>query len=360
MTVFISHSFENKPEFENVVEALKNAGVAYWDPVDVKPGLLLRDQLRKAIECCNVCIFIATHHSMQSSWCGAELGAFWGASKPVIVYVAESTLKEAQLPPIIQGDVWERRIKRVVERARELTLQKETNEDSQTAVPNLDDSTINQVTLAVSAITGYLGEAEALAARNQGLAFALMQTLSSWRLVAADWSKAEVRISESSATNLVVRKLYSEASFTVFSTCAEQYLAQWNTPHGDSILRSHKISPAKVIRVFLFSTRADIDSIADQIFTRHSNAGIDVRIFINDETAFNFPPELSQDFTVIDEGAAIGVTTAFTAAFSGEPQTQATWYFDNTNRIDSYNQMILGLTADDVMTFDQYRSSVAI
>jgi CheY-like chemotaxis protein len=120
MHVFISHAFENRPEFDNIAEALTQADVQYWNPADVKPGGSLRDQLRQAVEHCPVCIFVATHRSLASSWCGTELGAFWGAAKPVIVYVADSSLSDDQLPPVVQGDVWERRISRVVARAKEL------------------------------------------------------------------------------------------------------------------------------------------------------------------------------------------------------------------------------------------------
>jgi CheY-like chemotaxis protein len=120
MSAFISHSFDNKPEFDNIVEALVQFGVPYWNPDDVKSGSSLRDQLRQAVECCGVCIFVATHRALGSSWCGAELGAFWGAGKPVIVYLADSSLKDDELPPIVHGDVWERRISRVAARAKEL------------------------------------------------------------------------------------------------------------------------------------------------------------------------------------------------------------------------------------------------
>jgi hypothetical protein len=123
MGVFISHSFENKPEFDNIADALAQAGVDYWNPADVKPGSSLRDQLRRAVEDCSVCVLIATRRAVESSWCGSELGAFWGAGKPIIVYLAESSLTENDLPPIVQGDVWERRISRVVARAGELETQ---------------------------------------------------------------------------------------------------------------------------------------------------------------------------------------------------------------------------------------------
>ena len=84
MPVFISHSFENKPEFENVTDALELRSVPFWNPAEIRPGASLREQLRAAVEQCGLCIFIATRKSISSSWCGAELGAFWGAGKPIL------------------------------------------------------------------------------------------------------------------------------------------------------------------------------------------------------------------------------------------------------------------------------------
>jgi CheY-like chemotaxis protein len=121
VTVFISHSFDSQPEFENVIEWLDQVAVPYWKPTDIKSADSLREQLRNAIGRCSVCIFIATHKSVRSSWCGAELGAFWGAGIPVIVYLADSSLSKDMLPPIVQGDVWERKLSRVAARARELS-----------------------------------------------------------------------------------------------------------------------------------------------------------------------------------------------------------------------------------------------
>lgn len=123
MTAFISHSFQNQAEFGNVTDTLAHKGVPFWNPAEVKAGSSLRDQLRKAVEQCSVCIFVATHSSLKSSWCGAELGAFWGAGKPIIVYIADSSLSDEDLPPIVQGDVWEKSLFRIAERARELISQ---------------------------------------------------------------------------------------------------------------------------------------------------------------------------------------------------------------------------------------------
>jgi CheY-like chemotaxis protein len=128
MPTFISHSFQNKPEFENIADALDQRGVPYWNPAEVKSGASLREQLRAAVEQCRVCIFVATRDAIESSWCGAELGAFWGTGKPIIVYLAEPSLSEDDLPPLVHGDVWERRISRVADRAKELLAQNSPSE----------------------------------------------------------------------------------------------------------------------------------------------------------------------------------------------------------------------------------------
>jgi CheY-like chemotaxis protein len=145
MTVFISHSFDNKPEFDNIVDALTLAQVPYWNPAEIKAGSSLRDQLRQAVEQCKLCIFVATHRALESSWCGMELGAFWGAGKPVIVYLADSSLGDEDLPPIVQGDVWERRISRVVSRVKELVNQSGESSSGISKIGNVGTMTIDQL-----------------------------------------------------------------------------------------------------------------------------------------------------------------------------------------------------------------------
>lgn len=144
MSAFISHSFENKPEFENITDALALRDVPFWNPAEIKPGASLREQLRAAVERCHLCIFIATRKSIESSWCGAELGAFWGAGKPIIVYVAEPSLADDELPQIVQGDVWERRIAKIADRAKEVIAQAST---AQSPAAARKDSSVSQLTV---------------------------------------------------------------------------------------------------------------------------------------------------------------------------------------------------------------------
>jgi hypothetical protein len=120
MTVFISYSFDDQPDFENVADWLDNLSVPYWKPAEIKPGESLREQLREAIGSCAVCIFVATRNSVESSWCNAELGAFWGAGIPIITYRADTSLAQGRLPTIVQGDVWDRNLAHIAARAAEL------------------------------------------------------------------------------------------------------------------------------------------------------------------------------------------------------------------------------------------------
>ena len=114
MAVFISHSDKDKSEFDNIADALTEAGIPHWDPVTMLPGETLSEQLHNAITGSELCIFVATHNSLESAWCGAELGAFWGTGKRVIIYLADSSLKEHP-PPQFEGYLLESRIKKVVE-----------------------------------------------------------------------------------------------------------------------------------------------------------------------------------------------------------------------------------------------------
>ena len=114
MTVFISHSFDDKPYFDNVADSLEAAGIEFWSPETILPGAPLADRLHEAITRSKLCIFIATKNSVASAWCAAELGAFWGVQKRVLVFVADSSLQDSQLPVQLQGHFLERRMKKLV------------------------------------------------------------------------------------------------------------------------------------------------------------------------------------------------------------------------------------------------------
>lgn len=106
MPVFISHSHQDEPLYSTLCLALDGAKISRWDVGTLKSGDSLSDQLRMAIEQCELCIFLATKRSLESKWCLAELGAFWGAGKKVIIYLADPDINENGLPPQFQGNLY--------------------------------------------------------------------------------------------------------------------------------------------------------------------------------------------------------------------------------------------------------------
>lgn len=115
MKVFISYSFEDKAKFDDVSFALENAGVTVWKTAEIVAGRALGNELRDAIESCAVCVFIATPKSLTSAWCQAEAGAFWGAGKPVVVYMGDNKLASDALPKQFQPDKRAETIREIVE-----------------------------------------------------------------------------------------------------------------------------------------------------------------------------------------------------------------------------------------------------
>lgn len=99
MPVFVSHSHRDGAVYSAVCLALDSAGIERWDVTKMSLGGSLSGQLRQAISDCGQCVFIATRRSIESQWCLAELGAFWGAGKTVILFLADPDLEQAALPP---------------------------------------------------------------------------------------------------------------------------------------------------------------------------------------------------------------------------------------------------------------------
>jgi hypothetical protein len=105
MPVFISHSFKDEAIYTTLCMALDAAGIVRWNPESMSAGDSLSEQLRDAINACEVCVSIATRRSIESPWCLAELGAFWGSGKRVILFLVDPDLTETMLPPQFKGNL---------------------------------------------------------------------------------------------------------------------------------------------------------------------------------------------------------------------------------------------------------------
>jgi hypothetical protein len=121
MSIFVSHSQQDEAVYSNFCLALDGSGIDQWKRESMAIGDSLADQLRAAIRRCDACVFLATNRSLASEWCMAELGAFWGAGKRVIVFLAEHGISEAQLPAQFQGDLPTRDARKVLDTIRALS-----------------------------------------------------------------------------------------------------------------------------------------------------------------------------------------------------------------------------------------------
>jgi hypothetical protein len=138
MSAFISYSHEDIETYETLCLALKGEGLPYWKPETMEAGESLTDQLREAINRCDVCIFLATRHSVESKWCLAEVGAFWGAGKRVIVFLVGSGIDQGKIPPQFQSDLSTSHVEEVIRAARSrITDAAERRKQELTAKPKL-------------------------------------------------------------------------------------------------------------------------------------------------------------------------------------------------------------------------------
>lgn len=112
--IFISHSHEDEAAYSSLCLILDNAGVLRWDVSKLSLGKPLTEGLRIAIDECDICIFVATPRSLESRWCLAELGAFWGAGKKVIIFIADPKIIESELPPQFRGNLWTSNAKQLI------------------------------------------------------------------------------------------------------------------------------------------------------------------------------------------------------------------------------------------------------
>jgi hypothetical protein len=135
--------------------------------------------------------------------------------------------------------------------------------------------------------------------------------------------------------------LYQRASTSVFSTSAQAYLSTWHTQLGTRLLAAHADGRAKVTRIFIFDRRSGVTPEAVAEMRRQSAVkNVAVRVYLKEEDPFfRFPSDISDDFTVIDEGEAIGTTVTF----GDESRLTANWIFSNTIQKQRFADIVSAL-----------------
>ena len=86
--VFISYSSKSKVIANLLKEHLRQKGIkAIWkDSEEIVAGQSIVGRIQDGVAKSACCVFILNQYSLNSNWCMAEVGAFWGARKPVIIF----------------------------------------------------------------------------------------------------------------------------------------------------------------------------------------------------------------------------------------------------------------------------------
>lgn len=170
------------------------------------------------------------------------------------------------------------------------------------------------------------------------------------------WSRGELNVSVE-RYRMVLFRLYREANETIFSTTIRDFLVGWQDELMDGMIAASEQSAAKeVVRVFVFAKRDEIDERAVQVLRRFEASRVRPLVYIDQEDEkFNFPPDVSRDFVVIDGGDAIGVTMSY-----GAGSLRAQWYFDDEARTPLFQNICdslesASLPAKEIITWWEAR-----
>jgi hypothetical protein len=164
-----------------------------------------------------------------------------------------------------------------------------------------------------------------------------------WRDQAQVWTTRKFRVRDNYSA--VLGGVYRSAKHEIFSTSVPSYLDFWGTVFGQEILNRqfHNIH-AKSTRIFILRSRSDLTPQLERVFNMHIGKRVAVRVFFEDEprdqesTGLVTPPEVGNDWTMVDDGEVIGVTQKF-----GD-QWEAEWYVNDnkqSERFRGYKQRLL-------------------
>lgn len=100
--VFVSYPGETSDQMILLTSYLKEQGIqSLWlDINEIHAGENIAQRLVEGIRESACCILILNKFSLSSTWCMAEVGAFWGAEKPIIIYTTEP---RCDVPPYLNG-----------------------------------------------------------------------------------------------------------------------------------------------------------------------------------------------------------------------------------------------------------------
>jgi hypothetical protein len=95
--LFVSYSSDDAAHLRDL-DPLKRFTELWYDK-EIVSGNIIAERLKDGINSCLACLFLQTKNSLRSTWCTAEVAAFWAAGKPVIIWEVDRDItSKAQLP----------------------------------------------------------------------------------------------------------------------------------------------------------------------------------------------------------------------------------------------------------------------
>jgi hypothetical protein len=136
-----------------------------------------------------------------------------------------------------------------------------------------------------------------------------------WLGQARNWASRRFVVRENYTT--LLEGIYRSAKTEIFSTSVPSYLGYWDTTQGSIILNSQKgNNSAKSTRVFILRSPEDMTPELQKVLKRHLNHKVSVYLFFEDKLGATpagmvTPPDVGNDWTLVDDGDVIGVTRNF-------------------------------------------------
>lgn len=85
--VFFSYCAEDRELARDLISFMRNLRINLkFDDEILLPCNRVNDRLREEIKRADGCVWLLTENSLRSQWCLMEVGVFWGADKPIIIY----------------------------------------------------------------------------------------------------------------------------------------------------------------------------------------------------------------------------------------------------------------------------------
>jgi hypothetical protein len=105
-SVFISYPHESADLVDLLHRAIRDRfkdkpiDPVWIDRDTIKPGENIGDKIREGFQKSFCCVLVLNTFSYDSTWCMAEVGAFWGSGKPIIIYRVQP---RCNLPDYLQA-----------------------------------------------------------------------------------------------------------------------------------------------------------------------------------------------------------------------------------------------------------------